>query len=240
MTVTLADELAAELPRLWEAEPAGATLVAACRALAAGRPEVRAAFDALDGDGRARLVRRRGERALRLLPVTSPVLACASCHGEFERPHKSRRATCSRPCAVALSWRGEGARERRVSGIKAQRATPEGKANTVGRNIARWARPGERERLGELNRERWADPVAAAERAAAMRATNGTEDNRLKASDIRKAAWADPETRERYLAGIRAGKATERSSANSSMAMVRRWRDPAQREKFLRGRKREP
>jgi hypothetical protein len=230
---TLADEIAGELAGLLASHPLGPTVKDLVAHLAADAASVRSAMAVLDAEGRAKMVRRTGTRAFRLVSACDPVLACKACHAEFERAPKSKRITCSKSCGVALSWRDPAAKERRASGIRAQRATPEGKANTQARNATRWARPGERERLSESNRRRWADPIAAAETAAALKAVNGSAENREKARQARQAAWDDPETRERYLEGIRRSKSDPASRERFSVALRERWKDPVWRGKLL-------
>src|SRR5690242_18437398 len=87
-------------------------------------------------------------------------LFCENCGTSYERAKGSRRRCCSRSCAISLAWKDPEARARREASIKAACNTPENRKRITGQNYRIWDRDdGRRERLAQLSRERWSDPV---------------------------------------------------------------------------------
>jgi hypothetical protein len=84
--------------------------------------------------------------------------SCVICNTEYDRPRKSKRRTCSKSCAVALSWQTPGVKEARTDGIIATKSTPEGRKRNNNGNKARWADPKQHLLLSKQNVERWRDP----------------------------------------------------------------------------------
>lgn len=194
---------------------------------------VAAAFKALDVARRARMLRRgQGKGTLYLASNNHAVPICCVCHREFERPKKSVRLTCSRACHASLGWGGAVRKAKRIGAIKAQRQTPQGKANSRARNLKRWSDPKQRERASEQNRKRWADPVMKAKMSAAIRNAQRKPEQRALYSAVRKAYWDDPKKRDKMLAGIRKSKSTPEARAKFSKLLKDRWADPVMRAKY--------
>lgn len=101
---------------------------------------------------------------------------CANCGVAFVPSRGGRRApqSCSRACAVSLSWKRPDVEAARRQHMSASKRTPEAKRWQAKINEARWARPGERERLSERNRRAWADPAARAQMIAANTAAQNS------------------------------------------------------------------
>lgn len=197
--LTFADELLAMLPTIIATHPLGATIDEAGRRLASPRQFVREAFDTLNAEGRAIMVRRRGGRVIYLVPSDYPITACKNCHVEFEPKWKAK--CCSRACSISWSWRQPGVAEKRKAGIRAERKSPEAKARLAAHNKRRWAKPEEHAKLSEQNRRQWANPVYRAKRSAGIQAANGSPEARRAWSKLRSKAWA--ENRERYVEAMR-------------------------------------
>jgi hypothetical protein len=229
---TLADEIVTTLPAMIAEAPLGATVPMIVERFAVDKASARRAMLALDRDGRAIMVRRKGGRTHYLVPADYPLLSCRNCHAEFARPKKSKRVCCSRSCGIAWSWQNPVTREHRVAAIKCQRATPEGRANSIERNRRRWADPKQRENLSEQNRRRWADPITKAELSASIAKVNGSPEVRRRQSETRRAAWQDEAIRSRMEAGIRRSKSTPEARAKFSALLKERWRDPVWRAKW--------
>jgi hypothetical protein len=233
---TLADEVLAALPVLFAGDPRGPTAADMAVAFGADLPSVRNAMAALEEKGHARLVRRG--RSLHLVPAGYPGLICPVCRGEFVRKKKSRALTCSRSCAVALSWRNPEVKERRGASISATLTGPEHSARITRNNHERWSRPGEREKLSEQNRRRWADPETKVRVSLSIQREHGTPEKRALYSRIRKAFWDDPAGRKRMVDGIRRSKSTPEAKAKFSALLKARWQDPVMRAKYIAGNRR--
>lgn len=80
--------------------------------------------------------------------------------------------------------------------------TPEVRQKMSAAAIARLSRPGERERLGDIARANWADPVVRERLLTAQRRASESPDWRRKQSESHKALWADPAYRDRVAAKI--------------------------------------
>lgn len=161
---------------------------------------------------------------------------CENCGTEFATPTSNpRRRSCSRSCAVALSWKNSDTAARRQASIKAQKNTPEGRAQSTESNNKRWSIPGQRERLSDWNRERWADPKTREELSAAIKATHSTPEMRAFYSQLRTADWARPSYREKMIAAVRAHHGTPEARAKFSVLLRGRWQDPILRPKYLAG-----
>lgn len=166
------------------------------------------------------------------------MVKCARCETDFERPAKSKRATCSRTCAAAMVWRNPETRQRMRRAISASKRTPEALAITAETNRRRWARPGEREKLAERNRRMWADSTTRKILGALIRGS-WTKAARESFSLLRKRQWRhDRSYRERTIAGIRRSKQSAEARALFSALLRDRWKDPAWREKWAAGMRR--
>jgi len=194
---------------------------------------VRAAAEKLDNAGRAVLIVRGRGGALILAPIPYATPVCRVCHREFERKRKSKRVTCSRSCHASIGWRDPAKKARRVAAIKAQRQTPQGKANSIARNKKRWSDPEQRERLRQQNKARWGDPVMKARMVAAIRNVRRQPEKRAQSSEIRKRHWADPKKCAKMIAGIKRSKSTPEARAKFSKLLKDRWADPVLRKKYL-------
>lgn len=234
---TVADELLCALPEIIAQNPSGATVKMVADQLGLDAASARAAMSRLNLEGRATLMRRRGSREQYLVPngyrLAPGYIICANCGLHFDRPSKSKRRCCSRGCGIAWSWLLPGVKERRVAGIRAERATLGAKARAAKLNEKRWARPDERKRLSEWNKKRWSNPAIKADLARAIRLEHSSAEKRKFYSDHRKRAWADPATREKYLAGIRKSKRSPEARAKFSALLKARWQDPVWRKKYM-------
>lgn len=192
---------------------------------------VRAAYDALEAEGRAKIVRRGN--GLHLVLADYPGHICVICRAEFTRGRKSKRRACSRTCWIKLGWLETKDRDARNAGIKAARSTPEQRAKSVEINNKRWSDPKQREKLSEQNRKRWADPVMKMKMSVAIQREHLTPEKRALQSRNIKARWDDPEGRKKLVDGTTRGKNTPEYKAKFSKAMKERWQDPELREKYL-------
>lgn len=150
---------------------------------------------------------------------------CASCGKPFDRPAGSQRRTCSRSCAVSLGWRNASPEVRaarcEANSVAQIRAGAGARLNTM-----RWARPGERERSAEKNRERWADPDYKARVSAAISAAHQSAEGRRVLSAAALKRWADPAIRERMLAGMVRSHQSPRHRRLMSRIRKLQWQDP--------------
>ena len=155
-------------------------------------------------------------------------MICEHCNVEFDPPTaKSRRRSCSRSCAIALSWNTNRAqRVRSISAAHKRRGPAQAEMNRQ-----RWARPGEREKLSERNRQEWADPISRERRSAAIQRAHSTPEKRQFYSDLRRAMWRDPVYRARVTQIVRESHQTPEYRALFSALLVERWKDPVLREK---------
>jgi hypothetical protein len=224
---SLADRVLAALPG-FEHAPLARDMAAR---LNTDEPHVRQAFERLESEGRAKIVRRG--RGLHLVPADYPGKICPICRVEYVLPKKSKRHTCSRSCSMAWSWRQPGTAERRHEALLAAHRTPESRAKKVENNKKRWAKPGEREKLSEQNRQRWADPYQNAKQSVGI-ARSRTPEANAAISKRMKDRWASPEGRKLMEETAALGNAKASSAANRGAAMKRRWEDPEQRAKFAK------
>lgn len=131
------------------------------------------------------------------------MLHCENCGAGFDRPRKSKRVTCTRSCAVSLSWKNEGTRELRSASIRVAVNAPQNVKRIIAENHKRWARPGERDKLSEQNRREWSDQAKAESRTASIKAANSTPEKRELYSKIADRKWSDANFRERAVEGMR-------------------------------------
>lgn len=228
--------LADRVLELVPAATGGLSLRAAIKALGQNTAHTRAAFEALDKSGRARLFRRGRGGALYLAPSNSGVLICAveTCRKEFQRGRKSKRVTCSKACQISFGWSSdpERAARRRVA-LSASQSTPEALARTAAHNKRRWSKPGEREKLAEQNRREWKKPEKAAIRAAKIRLKHQRPESRKFYSDMRKAEWENPVTRARNLKAQNTSKRTQAYREKLSVLAIERNKSPEFRAKVI-------
>lgn len=227
----LADRVLALIPNTSH----GLSLKSAVKELRQDIPHVRAAFEALEKSGRARMVRRGRGGALYLLLPTVAVLVCAveSCRREFTRPPASKRVTCSRPCWASFGWRDPEKAAKRRAKISEVHKTPEALARTAAFNKRRWSKPGEREKLALQNSRRWKGRIEEFERYRAKMRIIQTEPERRKMySDLRKEWWADPKMRKRMTDAVNASAAVQEYRKNFGKFLKQRWADPEFRAKY--------
>lgn len=175
--------------------------------------------------------RMRDEAAARLK-------TCATCGKSFDplnpgRPNDPPRKTCSRSCAVSLSWKTNTEKRRRS--ITAARSTPEARARQVERNNERWAQPGEREKLAERSRKMWAKPRTRAKLSKAIKQAQNDPSRRAQASVVRTILWRDDEYRAKVIEGVRRSHTTPEARAKFSRLLTERWNDPAIRARMSAG-----
>lgn len=159
---------------------------------------------------------------------------CTVCGSPFIRTSsKSKRVTCSRRCAVTLSWRNPETKAQRKASISKNKQQPEVQEKLAEFNRQRWAREGEREKLAQRTREMWADPEKHEQLTMAIAAVNRAPEKRAFYSELRREAWSDPVYREKTVAGIRASKSTPEARALFSRLLKARWDDPIWRAWML-------
>lgn len=227
--------LAARILELVPGATGGLSLRAAVKALGQDIPHTRAAFEALDKSGRARLFRRGRGGALYLAPPDSAVLICAieTCRTEFQRAPKSKRLTCSRACHGALGWKDPVKAAKRRAAISTEHRSPEARARTAAHNKRRWSKPGEREKLALQNARRWKGRIEEFERYRAKMRIIQTEPERRKMySDLRKEWWADPKMRKKMTDAVNASEAVQEYRKNFGKFLKLRWADPEFRAKY--------
>lgn len=224
------DQIAAAIP----AGKVGLSLVAAADIVGGPVPFARKAFEAVAASGRAMLVRRGRGGALFLVHNDAGVLACKMCQREFTRGRKSKRVTCSTPCAMSYGWAkaGPDSAVKRGRAISAALNTPENKARQDAHNKRRWSKPGEREKLAEQNRKEWKRPEKAAIRAAKIALAHQKPEMREFYSKLRKADWANPEYRKMVMEKVSASKKVAAYRARFSQLMKQRWADGDLRQKY--------
>lgn len=243
---SLADEILRALPELMLVNRSGPSALMICEAVGADIGAVRRAMHQLNEEGRADLMRRLDSREQFLVPLRyrgiDGLRYCVNCGETFKPPAKvrerggtrySNRRGCSRACGIAWSWNRPGVRDRRRMGIAQQKRTPEALAKTAEINEKRWARSGERERMGEKSRRRWADPVMKANLARAIALVQRSPEMRKLYSDLRKQWWKDPLMREKMVVAMKACRATPEARAKFSELLKARWHDPVLRKKYL-------
>lgn len=207
--------------------------------LAADRASVRKAMDTLRDARRADIVRIPGAgRELFLVPYRAFgdgfLNVCANCGKSFQRRPKTKAMNCSKSCAQRWVWKNPEVHARRCEALQIAHNTPSALQRTARTNAARWAREGEREKLVDANKKRWADPTQRAAISRGIRAVQQKPEQRALYSDIRKKYWDDPEKRKKMVAGIRRSKSTPEARAKFSRLLSERWKDPAMREKYTR------
>lgn len=227
---SLADRILAAIPNT----PHGLSLRQATEICGSDLAHTRAAFEALDNERRAQLVKRGRGGAIYLVHRDATIPICVVCQTEFERAPKSKRLTCSGHCRSVLNWRNMKPEYRaaRTAAIKAAKNTPENKERQRLRNKERWAKPGEREKLSAQNRKRWKDPEASAIIAAKIRLNHQKPEMRKFYSDLRKKDWARPEYAEMVKAKSAASLREQHRRARMGEMLKARWRDPEQRKKL--------
>lgn len=224
---SLADRVLSALPSFEEA-PLAKDMAERLRT---DEPHVRQAFERLETEGRAKIVRRG--RGLHLVSADYPGLICAVCRAEFTRGKKSKRRACSRECWISLGWRESKDREARVQLLREAHRTPESRAKKTEVNRRRWADPKQHERLSEWNKRRWADPYTNAAQAVAIQKVRLQPEKRRIASERIKARWDDPAGREKLIEGMHRAHNTPEHKAKLSKLMSERWKDPIMREKMI-------
>lgn len=223
--MTLADEIMA----LVATHTDGPTIALCMAATGADRIAIREAMERLDGEGRAILAKRG--KVLHLLPLDHSEAVCKNCRTIFNRTGKQR--TCSRSCAVALSWKNPACRKARIIGIRQERKTQKAKDRQAAANRKRWADPENRKRLSEWNKRHWRDPVTRAERAAQIRIAQSKPEYRAALSERRRKFWADPVKRAKHSARLKEVKNNPEHKKLVSDNMRRRWADPVTRKQLL-------
>lgn len=204
--------------------------------LGADRLSVRSALLEMANNGHVTLLRHRRGGALHAFPKEwdhGIFRVCPSCSIAFVS--ETQRKTCSRSCAVSLSWKNPSAAEKRISSIKAQKMSEESRLLSVAVNKKRWSRPGEREKLSRRSKEMWSDPVTRAELSAKIYIAQSTPEMRALYSKIRKDQWNDPQKRELMVRRIRETKGTPEARAKFSKLLKDRWDDPEGRKIYLAG-----
>ncbi|RWF44271.1 MAG: hypothetical protein EOS65_02530 [Mesorhizobium sp.] len=217
---SLADRVLAALPGFTEA-PLARDMAAR---LNTDEPHVKQAFDRLEKEGRAKIVRRG--RGLHLVPADYPGRLCIICRAEFTATRKETVA-CSYSCARHLAWRNQDMRKRHRASVTASHARPEVKEKLTTRSREYWSDQASREQASEIQREKWQDTNIRGRRMVGLEAAWSSPERREKQKDRRLKDWQNPEFREKTVAAMRNGKrgvikrrAIELATANPSMTVV--------------------
>lgn len=202
---SLAAEILSELLHLMVAFPRGPMARDVATKIAVDVPSVRAAYEKLEADGRARIVRRH--RSLHLVPIDYPARLCVICRGEFEAVRKQTK-TCSHSCALYLAWQNTDMRKRHRASVKAAKSKPSVRRAASISHKRRCADPKVRAQMSENNRRSWADPVKRTNRIIAIeRAWTGPKaSGRIAKARKRKLKlWRDPEWKAKTKEAMRTG-----------------------------------
>lgn len=192
MLPTLADEISLLLPVLLGQYPEGPLASDVARCIGANVPSVRRAFEALEADGRAKIVRRK--RALHLVSPDYPGRTCIICRIEFNPVRKETKA-CSHSCARHLAWQNADMRARHQASVKAAKSDPALREHFSKINKERCSTPEWRAKMSDQNRRSWKDPESRAKRLVAIEAAWRGENaiQRItKAREKKLALWSDP------------------------------------------------
>lgn len=164
---------------------------------------------------------------------------CPVCSKRFDatkaKVSDRARVTCSRSCAVSLSWKSPEAKERRVASIKIERQSPAAQARLAAHNERRWAKPEEHTKLSEWNRQRWSDPKVKKELSEAIYKAQAKPEYRAALSARKVELWKNPAYRESHTEAVRRALSTPENRARASRALRARWADPEKRARMLRG-----
>lgn len=222
---TLPDEIAAALPALMKRYPGGPLADQAAEFVAADVPNTRAAFDALETDGRAKIVRRA--RGLHLVPADYPVRICIICKAEFTATRKETK-TCSHSCARHLSWQNQEMRERHRESVRRSHARPDVKAKLTKRSRAYWQRQESREAASDAQRQLWRDSMVRGRRLVGIDKAWESQERREKQRARRLADWENPEFRAKAVEAMRNGKRGRFKRAVIALAMSKPNLTPAE------------
>lgn len=179
---------------------------------------------------------------MKYIPKKIYFAKCKNCGTAFEGTlgfsGQKKRKTCSRSCAVALSWKKPGVREAKMASLSKAQSTPKALARLAAHNARRWAKPDEHQKLSEQNRREWRHPERAKKRAAAIKKKNNSPEVLAKFRAAKRELWKNPIYRESNTKAVREALATPENRARASAALRRRWQDPIKRQKMLDGWKR--
>lgn len=234
---TLAEEIVAALPALMRLHTRGPTVAEIASHIACPAASVRAALTVIKARRLAHVV-RYSEKTLHVVPRGhfGPAYgACEVCDAFFSRAPRSVARCCSRSCANALGWRGEGQKEKRCAALSEAQSTPEAVARTHAVNKRRWSKAENREKLSKQNRREWADPAKKLRRSAAIQAKQGAPSQRKHYSEMRKADWKRPEYRDKCYAAATAAQRSDANRAKLSEKAKQRWANPEMRAKYIDG-----
>lgn len=215
---TLADEIFVMLPMLLAQYPTGPVAAQVAAFVSADMQNTRRAIEALEADGRAKIVRRG--RALHLVGNDYPGRLCVICRKEFHATRKET-VTCSRSCGRYLAWQNPDLRTRHRQSVRASR-TPALRKRQSKQQRARCADPVVRQRMSVIQRRTWSDPVVRANRRIGLKAAwRGTEakGRRAKARRKKLSLWSDPAWAKRTVAAMRTG--TRGRFKRAVLALVR-------------------
>lgn len=235
----LLDEIAARLSDLPLSDGVGASDLASHFAIT--YQEALDIIPELESAGHCKVVKRGNGFYLVSIDHNQPI--CEVCKKEFEyrtsklpsgRVRTYKRRTCSRSCAVSLSWKSPEVSAQRRSSIKTARKSPEARARIAKLNKERWSDPSEREKLSKRNRERWSDPETNAKLSASIAKAARTPDRRKELSERMKKRWDDPKTRAELEEAARIGRQKPEYRESLRRAMKKRWANPKQREQLLK------
>jgi hypothetical protein len=204
----LADEMLQLLPRLMGQYPAGVPVHVFATEMAAAPFDIRRGMACLDTFGRAKLICRGRGGAMHLVGTNYSGHVCIICHREFKPVRKETR-TCSRSCARYWAWQNEDMRRRHAASVKAARAKPGIREEMSKIHRDRCAAPEVRQQMSERNRRLWCDPEKRVRRINAIKEAwrGGKADaRREKASRTKFGLWSDPEWRRNTIEAMRHGK----------------------------------
>lgn len=103
---------------------------------------------------------------------------------------------------------------------------------------AAWkAKPGVRQRLTEMTRQRYTDPEYRQKHAEAVRRVTNTEKHRQKLREAQLRRYEDPEERRNQVERMKATRTPE-ALQKKSQKTTEQWQDPVMREKRIEGQRR--
>lgn len=211
----------------------GLAMGEARRIVGADSAHVRQAFSELDVAGAATMVKRGKGGALFVVLPHFKTLACAVCHWEYKRSHKSKRLTCSRACHASLGWRDPDKAAKRRQALKASQNTPKAALRISAHNKKRWSDPKQHDALAAQNRREWQDHEKSAIRSAKIRLKHQRPESRQFYSDLRKKAWADPVMRQKMHDAAAASQKTQAYREKMSAIAIARNKSPEFRAKVI-------
>lgn len=164
-------------------------------------PHVRQAFERLESEGRAKIVRRG--RGLHLVPADYAGKICPVCRAEMRKRQHGK--TCSKSCGMKVAWTK---RDRDRQG-EVLRATRRRQPETFKTFASLRNNPEHRRFVAERNRQDWADPEKKMRRVIAMEQAWHGDAAAMRRDRARQQAegfWSDPRKKASAVEAMRTGR----------------------------------